>query len=67
MQCTLGGPSDNPRTVYRTVLKERGGKFKEMYRGVHLNYTRSVLSWGIGNASYELIRKLLYKIEGTDS
>lgn len=66
MQCSLGGPPESPRSVFRTVLAERKGKFSELYRGVHLNYTRSALSWGIGNASYELLRKFLYKIQGKD-
>ena len=62
MQSTLGGKFESPRSVFYTVLVERG-KLTAMYRGVHLNYTRALLSWGIINASYELLRQILYKID----
>ncbi len=30
-----------------------------MFYGVHVNYTRALISWGIINASYELLHGLL--------
>lgn len=60
MQAKLGGEFIS---VFRAVLilyEERGRSFSRMFRGIHVNYTRSVLSWGIVNVSYEVIRKLLY-------
>jgi hypothetical protein len=31
-----------------------------MFRGVHINFTRSLISWGIINASYEVIKNKFY-------
>ena len=47
------------RQAYRAVHQQRDGSFRLMYRGVHINYTRSFLSWGITNACYEFFRRML--------
>ncbi|XP_013771964.1 solute carrier family 25 member 51-like [Limulus polyphemus] len=39
---------------------ERGYRIKNMFYGVHINYTRALISWGIINASYELLKKIFY-------
>lgn len=44
----------------KQVYEERQRSLRKLYFGVHLNYTRSFISWGIINASYELLRQLLY-------
>lgn len=44
----------------RLVYEERQRSITKIYYGVHLNFTRSFISWGVINASYELLRKLLY-------
>lgn len=57
MQKTLGGEFQNFRSVFRLLLKERGAW--GMFRGVHVNYTRSFMSWGIINMSYSWLLGLL--------
>ncbi|KPP77968.1 solute carrier family 25 member 51-like [Scleropages formosus] len=59
MQSQVGGPFLPSRQVFFTILKERDGKVMHLYRGAHLNYHRSILSWGIINATYELLLKLM--------
>eukprot|EP00095_Tigriopus_kingsejongensis_P008877 maker-scaffold15_size728074-snap-gene-6.24 protein:Tk08877 transcript:maker-scaffold15_size728074-snap-gene-6.24-mRNA-1 annotation:"hypothetical protein CAPTEDRAFT_128352" len=51
LQLQVGGPFLRFRTVFGMLLHERG--WRGMFRGVHINYTRSFLSWGIINVSYE--------------
>ncbi|XP_074595704.1 mitochondrial nicotinamide adenine dinucleotide transporter SLC25A51 [Brevipalpus obovatus] len=43
----------------KLVYIERQGSIRAIFYGVHLNYARSFLSWGIINASYEMLRKFL--------
>jgi len=57
MQKTLGGNFQSFRTVYIKLLKERGAW--GMFRGVHVNYTRSFMSWGIINMSYSYLLQML--------
>lgn len=60
MQCTLGGSFESVPKVFRILYLERDRKIRNIYRGVHLNVIRSLISWGIINASYELIRSLIH-------
>lgn len=53
MQLKIGGPFARLHVVFLTLLRERG--WRGMFRGVHTNYTRSFLSWGIVNVTYENI------------
>merc|ERR1719158_308843 len=57
MQKTLGGDFQSFLSVFRHLLKERGAW--GMFRGVHVNYTRSFMSWGIINMSYSWLLGLL--------
>jgi len=59
MQGTLGGDFESPRQIFQIVFNERNRKWTKMFTGVHLNLTRALLSWGIINASYELIKSLI--------
>lgn len=59
LQSTIGTPFQSPLAVFRIVWNERHGSIKELYRGVTLNYTRSLLAWGITNSVYEILLKLL--------
>ncbi|GMR32033.1 hypothetical protein PMAYCL1PPCAC_02228 [Pristionchus mayeri] len=59
MQSQLGIPFENPARVFSTVWRERNGSLKELFRGVQLNFTRSLLAWGLTNSVYELLRKHL--------
>ena len=50
------------KSVYRTFLDVydlRGRSFRKMYFGVSINFTRALASWGIINASYELLKEFL--------
>lgn len=58
-QSQVGGAFKPCREVLLTVWRERGGSLAMLFRGAHLNYHRSLLSWGIINATYELLLKLL--------
>lgn len=58
-QSQVGGDFQPCRQVLMTVWRERGGSLPMLFRGAHLNYHRSLLSWGIINATYELLLKLL--------
>lgn len=55
-----GSPFLSIGTATRLVYQERGGSISKIYYGVTMNGTRALLSWGIINASYEVLRSLLY-------
>lgn len=59
MQARVGGPFPGIRETFRLVFEERDFRWRKMFRGVHVNYTRSFLSWGIINAVYELLKRHL--------
>nr|XP_020480094.1 solute carrier family 25 member 51 [Monopterus albus]XP_020480095.1 solute carrier family 25 member 51 [Monopterus albus] len=58
-QSQVGGAFQPCRKVLLTVWRERGGSLVMLFRGAHLNYHRSLLSWGIINATYELLLKVI--------
>ena len=57
MQLVIGGPYAKFLTVFKDLLKNRG--LRGMFAGVHVNYTRSFISWGIINFMYEVIHERL--------
>lgn len=57
MQSRIGGPFLTIRQSLLETLAERGYRWRKLFRGVHLNYTRSFVSWGIINAVYEHLRR----------
>jgi len=57
MQKSVGGEFKSLLTVFSHLLKERGAW--GMFRGVHVNYTRSFMSWGIINMTYGYLLQLL--------
>jgi len=59
MQSQLGTRFESPRRVFLLVWRERNRSLKELFRGVELNFTRSLLTWGIANSVYELLRRLV--------
>ena len=61
MQLVVGGKFTSFFTVFRELLHNRG--VRGMFKGVHLNYSRSFLSWGIINVTYELIHRNLERIQ----
>ncbi|XP_077589773.1 mitochondrial nicotinamide adenine dinucleotide transporter SLC25A51-like [Stigmatopora nigra] len=58
-QSRVGGAFQPCGQVLLTVWRERGRSLAMLFRGAHLNYHRSLLSWGIINATYELLLKLV--------
>ncbi|NWH72306.1 S2551 protein, partial [Piaya cayana] len=59
MQSQIGGEFQSFSTVFVTIWLKRDKNLMHLFRGAHLNYHRSVLSWGIINATYEFLLKLL--------
>ncbi|XP_078070348.1 mitochondrial nicotinamide adenine dinucleotide transporter SLC25A51-like [Mustelus asterias] len=59
MQSQVGGEFQSFTKVLMQIWSERDGKLSHLMRGVHLNYHRSILSWGIINATYEILLKVL--------
>ena len=59
MQSQLGGRFISIHEAYKEVMGERQYSIRKLYRGVHLNFVRSLISWGIINASYEKLKVLL--------
>lgn len=60
MQSRLGGPYQSVWSASRQIYLERGRSIRSFYRGIHMNYTRSFISWGIINVAYEGLKKVLY-------
>lgn len=58
-QSQVGGAFQPCGQVLLTVWRERGRSLAMLFRGAHLNYHRSLLSWGIINATYELLLKIM--------
>lgn len=56
----VGGPFLSMRTTFWHVYHARGSRLRGLFNGAHVNYTRALVSWGIINASYEMLHKLLY-------
>lgn len=55
IQSSLGGAFYSPLTILRIVWKERDAKIRALFRGAHLNFTRSLMTWGITNTVYEFL------------
>ncbi|XP_030326577.1 solute carrier family 25 member 51 [Strigops habroptila] len=58
MQAQIGGEFQSFSKVFVKIWLERDRKLIHLFRGAHLNYHRSLLSWGIINATYEFLLKL---------
>ncbi|WKY17192.1 hypothetical protein Q1695_001648 [Nippostrongylus brasiliensis] len=63
MQSKVGVAFENPISVFCELWRERQGSLRGLYLGVHLNFTRSLLAWGITNTVYELLRRTLKPCE----
>lgn len=61
MQCKVGGDFMHMMTAFQLILQERNYSVKKLFRGVHINYTRAVVSWGIANATYEYLIKNVFQ------
>ena len=58
MMTQIGGEYKGIRRTFKIVFEERNRRWKKMFRGVHVNYTRSFISWGIINMAYDFLHKL---------
>ena len=58
----VGTPYYGIRETFVTIFEERNHNWKKMFRGVHINYTRAFISWGIINTTYEFLKKLLANV-----
>lgn len=56
MQSNLGGPFQNIKEAAIEIYRDRGYRISYFYRGVHMNYTRSFISWGVVNVAYENLK-----------
>ncbi|GLV39017.1 uncharacterized protein CBL_06068 [Carabus blaptoides fortunei] len=59
MQQQLGGQYQSILSVFMLIYRERGSKLRNIYKGVSTNSTRAFFSWGVINAAYENLKKLL--------
>jgi len=60
MQSQVGGKFESFFRAFSVIYSQRNRSIAVMFRGVHFNCVRSLLSWGVINASYELLKHLLY-------
>ncbi|GLD95894.1 hypothetical protein PINS_up004572 [Pythium insidiosum] len=58
MQSIYGEPFLGPIEALRLTYEERGRSMRRVYRGVHMNFFRSLLSWGIINSAYERLKAI---------
>lgn len=62
IQSQIGGEFQSFPKVFQKIWLERDRKLINLFRGAHLNYHRSLISWGIINATYEFLLKVIWKI-----
>ena len=67
MQSKVGGEFERLIPTFKEILKERDYSMKKMFRGLHINYTRAFISWGIVNATYEYLMKQFKRWEQDES
>ena len=59
MQVKIGGEYQSMRTVFWQLYRERNSSVRSLCRGADINVVRCLISWGIINATYELLEKWL--------
>uniref|UniRef100_A0A8C5YBS3 Solute carrier family 25 member 51 n=1 Tax=Microcebus murinus TaxID=30608 RepID=A0A8C5YBS3_MICMU len=59
IQSQIGGEFQSFPKVFKKIWLERDRKVTNLFRGVHLNYHQSLISWGIINATYEFLLKII--------
>lgn len=60
IQSKLGGPFESMFSVLKFIYVERGHSIRNLYKGAVPNALRAFVSWGIMNAAYENMRKVVY-------
>ncbi|OQR98050.1 Mitochondrial Carrier (MC) Family [Achlya hypogyna] len=58
MQSIYGGEYIGVAQALRLTYEERQHSWRHVYRGVHINFVRSLVSWGIINSAYEKLKVL---------
>ncbi|CAI5739414.1 unnamed protein product [Hyaloperonospora brassicae] len=58
MQSVYGQPFIGPWEALQLTYRERGCSVRKLYRGVQMNFFRSLLSWGIINSTYEKLKSI---------
>ncbi|OQR74146.1 mitochondrial carrier triple repeat protein 1-like [Tropilaelaps mercedesae] len=56
MQVEYGSPYLSLSAAFKLAYEARDRSLRKLYYGVHLNYSRALLSWGITNATYEFFK-----------
>ncbi|KAF7408452.1 hypothetical protein HZH66_002989 [Vespula vulgaris] len=60
MQSKIGEPFEKFTAVSREIYISRNKSIRWFYKGVHLNYIRSFISWGVINASYDFLKTIIF-------
>ncbi|XP_058798276.1 mitochondrial nicotinamide adenine dinucleotide transporter SLC25A51 [Phymastichus coffea] len=60
MQSKIGGDFEKFSKCVQDIYIARNRSIKSFYKGVHLNFMRSFISWGVINASYDALKNLLF-------
>ncbi|CEG44049.1 solute carrier family 25 member 51 [Plasmopara halstedii] len=58
MQSVYGQSFIGPWEALQLTYKERGNSMRRLYRGVQMNFFRSLMSWGIINSTYEKLKSI---------
>jgi len=61
MQSQLGGEFRSFSATFRTIYHERNHSVRKLFRGMHVNLARSLISWGIINAAYEKLMETFFR------
>ncbi|XP_022655775.1 solute carrier family 25 member 51-like isoform X3 [Varroa jacobsoni] len=56
MQVEYGTPHLSMLSALKSAFESRDRRIHKLFYGVHLNYSRALLSWGITNAAYEFFK-----------
>lgn len=59
MQSKLGGRRDKFLDVIKEIYVSRDRSVISFYKGVHLNFMRSFISWGVINAAYDFLKRII--------
>lgn len=60
MQTKIGGNFEKFMVATRDIYISRNRSLTSFYKGVHLNYMRSFISWGVINASYDFLKDIVF-------
>lgn len=60
MQSKIGGDFEKFSVALREVWISRNRSVRSFYQGVHLNYMRSFVSWGVINAAYDFLKNIVF-------